>query len=353
MVRIRPVTIRSIGGRLLTSTETTPQELASRFVPDYDRKLFLETDIPWDPQEFYKDFGYFDHDYLRDENGMPLPVKKLTWYQEQFAKMDYGVALKGNKVGMTSSELITDFKTRLLPGKAGCTCLVGAAKLEIANELVMNLKTWINNSPKYSKYLVKRPDFEEFKEEKSKVGTIVVRNPFDQKKKSYIRAIGNSLSSVYSRMKVDRVHITDPSLLKILNQDDYFAGVFSRLANTGGQIKIEGVPLTKVGWFWKICKVLFGLTDNFEDSKTQVEKYLEAKDDYEIPPEIVNVFGKIFVTIDDAVECGVIPAKQREFFRNTMSKAKYDQTFMGKFLDPEGQAFGGSFEVGDHEVESW
>ncbi len=217
----------------MTSGDSNPLELATRYVPDFEKKLHLDFEISRDPQEFYKSFGYFDHDYKRDKKtNLPEKVTELTWYQKEFAKLDYGLMLKGNKVGMTSSELLGDFQTRLLPESAGFDCLVGAAKLEIANELVMKLKTWIANSPRYSKFLVKRPDFEEFREEKSKVGVIVVRNPYNPKKKSKIMAIGNSLSSVYSRMQINRVHITDPSLLKIKKQDDYFAGLLSRLANT-------------------------------------------------------------------------------------------------------------------------
>jgi len=354
VVNLKRVTIRTNKGQIITSGDITSQELAAKYVPDFEKKIHLDMEIPRDPQDFYDSFGHFDHDFNRDPiTKLPTKVTELTWYQYQFAQMDFGLSLKSNKVGMTSSELLGDFQTRLLPESAGFTCLVAAPKLEIANDLVMKLKKWIADSPRYSKFLVKRPDFEDFKEEKSKIGTIVVRNPYNPKKKSYIVAVGNSISSVYSRMQVNRIHITDPSLLKIKKQDDYFAGLFSRLANTGGQIKIEGVPITKIGWFWKMCKVLFNLTDNFEDSKTPAQKFTEAASDYDLPPEIAKVFETVFVTIDDAVESGVIPVHVRDRFKATMSPAKYKQTFMGKFLDPEGGAFDGSFEVGDHKVEQW
>ncbi len=102
-----------------------------------------------------------------------------------------------------------------------------------------------------------------------------------------------------------------------------------------------------------MCKVLFHLTDSFEDSKRPSEKYLEAASDYDIPSEIAEVFETVFVTIDDAVQCSVTPAHVRDLMKKSMSPAKYAQTFMGKFLDPEGGAFDGSFEVGEHEVEQW
>jgi hypothetical protein len=350
---MRLVTIKSKTGRIISSRDITPQEAAYKHIPDFSKKIQLTQAIPRDPQEFYEDFGYFSHDYLRDENKLPIPVKKLTWYQYEFARMNFGVALKSNKVGMTSSELLGDFHTRLLPESAGFDCLVSAPKIEIANELVMKLKKWVANSRKYSKFLIKRPDFEDFGEEKSKIGVLWVRNPYNPQEKSRVIAVGNSLSSVYSRMKVNRIHITDPSLLKIKKQDDYFAGLFSRLANTGGQIKIEGVPLTKIGWFWKICKVLFNLTDTFEDSKSPSEKLVESEDNYEIPSEITNVFDKIKITIEDAVKAGVIPSHVRDRLKMTLPPAKYSQTFMAEFLDPEGSAFAGSFSVGEHTVEEW
>ena len=77
------------------------------------------------------------------------------------------------------------------------------------------------------------------------------------------------------------------------------------------------------------------------------------EDNYEIPSEISKVFDKIRITIDDAVKAGVIPAHVRERFRMTLAPAKYNQTFMAKFLDPEGSAFAGSFEVGTHSMEAW
>ena len=100
--------------------------------------------------------------------------------------------LKSNKIGMTTSEMLCDFWTRLLPQYAGFDCLLCASKLEIANDLLMQLKTLVNNSPKYSKYLIKAPDKLDFQEERSKVGVMYIANPYNPKRKSRIIAIGNS-----------------------------------------------------------------------------------------------------------------------------------------------------------------
>lgn len=342
--------LKTLDGRIVTNQESTIKGMRQKYQPEFMLQMQTRLQIPKTPQGFYEDFGPLKHDFERDEDELPVPVKSLTSYQIGFWNMDYGVALKSNKVGLTTSELLNDFWTRLQPRWAGFDCLVAAPKIEIANELVLKLKQLVNNSPKYSKYLIKRPDFEDFLEEKSKVSVMYIRNPYNSKMRSRIIAVGGSLSSVYSRMGINRIHITDPSLLKIKKQDDYFAGLFSRLANTGGQIKIEGVPMYRTGWFWKLCKALFNITDEFEDSRSPAEM-LEANE-YEIPMEIVSVFEKIKITIDDAVKEGVVPARMREFFKKAMPPAKFRQTFMAEFLEPEGAIYG-KFPEGEHEVEQW
>jgi len=313
----------------------------------------LPFEVPRDHQAFYEHFGLLPHDFNRGEDGLPTPVKKLTWYQLKFMKMNFGVCLKSNKLGMTTSEMIEDFHTRLLPESAGYDCLVVASKQEIANELVMKLKKLVAGSKIYSQFLIKRPDFMEFKEEKTKVGVMVIANPYEPARKSRIIAVGTSLSSVFSRMGINRIHITDPALMKIKKQDDYFAGLFSRIANTGGQIKIEGVPLFRQGWFWKICKTLFHIEDAFEDSRSPAEKINDEADEYELPPEITEIFETMKLTIEDGVAAGVIPPEIRDTLKKSMSPAKYKQTFMAEFLPPEGAAFGGNFGIGEHELEEW
>lgn len=233
----------------------------------------LPFEIPRDEAEFYDHFGHLSHDYKRGPDGLPTKVNKLTWYQLKFMRMNVGICLKGNKMGVTISEMLKDFQTRLLPESAGFDCLIVASKQEIANELVMKLKKLVAQSKNYSQFLIKRPDFMEFKEEKTKVGVMVVANPYQPARKNRIFAVGGSLSSVYSRMGINRIHVTDPALLKMKKQDDFFAGLLSRLANSGGQIKIEGVPLYRTGWFWKMCKVLFHIEDAFEDSRSPEEKF--------------------------------------------------------------------------------
>ena len=324
------------------------------YADDSTHAFDLPFEIPRDNQKFYEHFGYLEHDYNRGPDKLPTKVKKLAPYQLKFADMDFGIALKSNKVGMTTSEMILgDFHTRLLPEYAGFDCLIAHPKQEIANDLVMRLKKLVAASENYSQFLIKRPDFMEFKEEKSKVGVMYIRNPYNPRFNSRIIAVTSSIGSVFSRMRINRIHITDPALMRIKKeQDNYFAGLFARLANTGGQLKIEGVPLSRTGWFWKICKAVFQIEDSFEDSKSDAEKLVELDSDYEIPASIAKVFGKMKITIDDAIAAEVIPAHLKKFYQSIMSPAKFRQTFMAEFLEPEGAVFG-KFEIGEHSVEEW
>ena len=277
-------------GQVLQVKKDTLDEVAREWVEYRTDDKKLSTDIPKTFGEFFADFGYIEHDYNVDPTTKThTKVRQLAPYQLAFADLDYGFMLKSNKIGMTTSELLCDFWTRLLPQYAGFDCLFCASKVEIANDLLMHLKTMVNNSPKYSKYLIKAPNKMDFEEERSKVGVMYIHNPYNPRRKSRIIAIGNSTTSVYSRARVNRIHITDPSRLVLKSQNDYFAGLFSRISNTGGQIKIEGVPgKERSGWFYKMAKAFWNLNDPLEDNKSTTHIWDEAEAEFEMPPGITN-----------------------------------------------------------------
>lgn len=336
-------------GAVLNVNRNTLQQVVHRW-GDLPQQSEVSTDVPTNFADFFRDFGYLEHDYDRDPHTkLPTKVRQLTPYQLHFANLDYGFMLKSNKIGMTTSEMLCDFWTRLLPQYAGFDCLLCASKLEIANDLLMQLKTLVNNSPKYSKYLIKAPDKLDFQEERSKVGVMYIANPYNPKRKSRIIAIGNSTTSVYSRMRVNRIHISDPSRLVIKSQNDYFAGLFSRISNTGGQIKIEGVPgKERSGWFYKMAKALFNLEDTLEDNKATTHIWDENEAEFEIPPEITKIFSTAKVTIWDAVKYGVIPQHTAEFLKATLPPSEFKRTCMAEFALSESAVFSQRPE-GQHE----
>ena len=310
----------------------------------YDINSPKPYEVPTNFREFFQEFGGLEHDGKRGKDNRPLVVKDLAPYQYEFADLRYGFMLKCNKIGMTTSEMLRDFHYLLMPENAGFDILLQAAKIELANELLLNLKTKIQNSPKYRKYMVTRPE-NILREQKSKMKELVIYNPYNPQKPSRILAIGSSMSGTLSRIGIKRIHITDPSTLLVKSQDSFFAGLFSRILNTGGDIKIEGVPgQDRSSWFYRMA-VALDLTKDVIDNRSTAE-IVGADTEYQIPPQVKDVFTTMKVTIDEAIEAGVISQAMKEFMQNTMSPAEFKRICMAEFPPPKGSIFGGDFSEG-------
>ena len=114
----------------------------------YDLNAPPPYEVPADFRTFFQEFGGLEHDGKRDpKTNRPLVVKDLAPYQYEFAELNYGFMLKCNKVGMTTSEMLRDFHYLLMPENAGFDILLQAAKIELANELLLNLKIKIEGVP--------------------------------------------------------------------------------------------------------------------------------------------------------------------------------------------------------------
>ena len=187
---------------------------------------------------------HFD-DFICDLGGI-----ELTPYQSEFAKDDWAVALHANKTGLTTSELLRDFHAMLLPKYVGHVCLFQSSSQKMADYLLFNLIHKIKKSHKYRKFLnFSYPEGDR----------LILLNPW-RNGNSIISACGPSLKSNYDddRMNIIRIHLSDPTSMKVNAQDSYFAELVSRLSNINGQLKIEGMPgETRTGWFWKLCRALF------------------------------------------------------------------------------------------------
>ena len=311
----------------------------------YDLNAPPPYEVPSDFRTFFQEFGGLEHDGKRDpKTNRPLIVKDLAPYQYEFADLNYGFMLKCNKVGMTTSEMLRDFHYLLMPENAGFDILLQAAKIELANELLLNLKIKIQNSPKYRRYMITRPE-NILREQKSKMKELVIYNPYNPQKPSRILAIGSSVSGTLSRIGIKRIHITDPSTLLVKSQDSFFAGLFSRILNTEGAIKIEGVPgQDRSSWFYRMS-VALGLTDDVIDNRSTAE-HVVADAEYQIPPEVKDIFTTMKVTIDDAISAGVISERMKDFMYRTMPHAEFRRICMAEFPAPKGSIFGGDFSEG-------
>ena len=328
------------------------------------KDTYEDYEIPVNFEDWFRDFGGIEHPQKVDVNKQPVKIMKLTPYQIQFAGQRYGVMKKSNKVGLTTSEMLRSFHTRLLPETAGNDCLFTAASEELATILLGSIKYNVAQSPKYNQFMLRKSMQPESSEE-SNMSRMIIKNPYRHNaREGHILALGTSKSTTYSRMNVNRIHISDPSRMVIKDQDDYFAGVFSRVANTSGEIKIEGVPGPRSGWFFKLCQALF---QEDTDSKEQDDQYsgnadqfaMATKDanptivdDYEFPPAMAKIFSASKVTIDHAVKYGLITAEMRQIYKDTMSPAMYKRTYMAEFPPDEDAVFRPADNIGTH-VTGW
>lgn len=304
----------------------------------------LPTDIPDNFRDFFEDFGGILHDKDTDERGLPKVVRTLAPYQYDFAELKYGFMLKCNKVGMTTSECLVDFWKLLTPAFAGFDCVLQASTDNIANELLLKLIVNIRNSVKYHVFI---------DDKHTSATKLTIKNPYNPKRPSHIIPVGQSMSQVYSRMQIKRIHISDPAFLTITTaQNDFFAGLFSRLANTAGDLKVEGVPgKAKSGWFWNMSQALFGYDDElYDQNMSAAEQFTDERAEFEMPEEVREVFTTMKVTIDDAVDNNVIPKSYKEFLKKTLPQEQYRRICMAEWAESQGQIFQGTFEEGGYDA---
>lgn len=303
------------------------------------KNKYRDDEIPCDFDDFVRDFGGIEHPTEIDNyTKSPKMITKFTPYQSYFAKLDWGVALKANKAGLTSSELLRDFHTRLLPEYAGSICLFQSGSQELANMLLASLEDKIKKSKKYRKFLITNFDQND---------RLLILNPYHNSN-SMILACDCSLRGDYNRMDVSRVHLSDPARMEVIAQDDYFAGLVSRLHNMSGQFKIEGVPGPRSGWFWKLWQAL-----HHEDAEnhTRCNCNNDYLTDYEFPKEIIRNFTAVKITIDEAVVCGVISNQQRAFLKASLTPELYRRTCMAEFPQKEEHVFQSPNTYGDHTAK--
>jgi hypothetical protein len=229
---------------------------------DYNANIPLPAQIPTDPQQFYRSFGYLEHPVTR------APVKELTPYQlavwEALQTHKRVLAVKSNKVGLTTSTLLMDCQLAILPSSNPLSCrgydqLVIAQTKDHAREHLRTLRKLLTNSKRYSPFLIDRPTevSEEdptaaMRAEQSKTSVIYLRNPDNERQPSRIIALGaNSEGSILSWRNVKHVHISDITVAEV----DYTGALnaaFTRLANTNGSMLIETIPNGAVGKIYEM-----------------------------------------------------------------------------------------------------
>jgi hypothetical protein len=264
--------------------------------------------------------------------------------------MKRGVMLKTNKAGVTTSEAITgDFRTRLIPESAGYDVLLVGQNQFMADQHLLDLKRDILNSKTARPFMITNPQAFGLKEEKSKMRMLYVYNPYRPEKPSRIISMGFSEALAYSWKNVNRLHISDPGQIARTQQLQFFSALYSRLSNTEGDIKIEGVAGYRKGYFWDLCRKLFHLEDAYEEQKDFEDPERQAELNIEDEANIASSFETIRITADDAIKAEIMTPQWLEYMRGILPKEEFMRIYYTIFAQPEGAVFG-DWKRGDHEA---
>lgn len=206
--------------------------------------------IPTDPREFYNDFGKLRHDETGEIIVELTPYQYAIWKLSQ--KYHRLICVKPQKSGVSTSVLLQDFQDVILPGRGrGKDVLVAGQTEEASYEHISSLKRAIATSDKYRKYLITEAKELFFKEEKTKMGVIYIKNPDNPFRPSRIIAVPFQESSFWSRKQTYRVHLSDPAVTRVKKDDRIYALAFSRVANTNGYVIVESPPRGQHNGFFK------------------------------------------------------------------------------------------------------
>ena len=264
-------------------------------------------DIPQDPQEFYEDFGYLEHQRTGEV------VKHLTDYQYDIWKCPAKSVLvaKSQKTGITTSELLHDFQEMITIGR-GKDMLMVAQTAKIAQDHLYTLKRMLIDSDKYRKYLITKSKELYFAEEKTKIGTVFLKNADNPFRPMRIMALPFRKESIWSWKQIIREHVSDPAVATVVDDESVYSALTSRLTNTDGRMMIEGPPVGPYGFFYR-------LHEQYKDN--------------------ANARFQVFnVTVYDAREEGLVTQDQIDQYRQQLGP-KFPITYEASFVEGVGNVF--------------
>jgi hypothetical protein len=286
--------------------EQYENELEKEFKSDLPYYIEKE-DIPEDPQEFYQDFGYLEHPRTMQ------PITELTPYQYKIwnSKAKTVIVVKPQKTGVTTSVLLQDFQTAITKGK-GRDILIIAQTMGHAIEHINTLKRLILNSPKYRKYLITTSKEMYFREEKTKLGAVYIKNPDNPFRPSRIIAVPFSVHGVWSWKNVYRIHMSDVAATETIDDKQVYDAAGTRFASTEGFWLIESPPNGTHNYYFELY-----------------EKYK-----YNTDPTV----QVITVDIEEAINHKVVSREFIESEKNRLGHMWY-KFYGSSFLETEGNFF--------------
>ena len=157
-----------------------------------------------DPKLFYHSFGLLTHPFTKQK------VENLTGYQYQFwksiLKNKYNIAIKSNKIGLSTTCLITLFQDCMMKEGAGNEKLVICQTQQMAKEHLYTLRQLLLNSDNFKHTLIMRPGKYLLKDEVTKITQLFIYNPYNPSRPTRVIGLGAS-SSIVSFMEECRLHL--------------------------------------------------------------------------------------------------------------------------------------------------
>lgn len=230
--------------------------------------------VPRDPHKFYDMFGHLFHDQTKKE------VTELADFQYEFWQSildnQYNIAIKSNKIGLSTVALMALFQNCLLFKSSGNEKIVTAQKLEMAKEHLYTLRNMILNSKIFSRFLITSSSKLLSKDEVTKTTTLFIHNPYNPSRPTRIISVGASAGSTVSWKRVDFALISDIAASH-KQYDQILNGLFTRLAITRGKMVIETIPsLSTMGRVYEIFINAKKGTNGFKWFKLPVEVAIRA-----------------------------------------------------------------------------
>ncbi len=307
--------------------KTTLQQIYEDWQNEQDKTFktevpyYIEKEhIPLDPAEFYKDFGYLEHPRTLE------PIEHLTEYQYKIwntsNKAKTTIVVKPQKTGVTTSCLLQDFQTAITTGKGRDILIIGQT-LGHAIEHIHTLKRLIVNSEKYRKYLITKSSEMYFKEEKTKLGSIYIKNPDNPFRPSRIIATPFSVHGVWSWKNIFRIHMSDVAATETIDDKSVYEAAGTRFASTEGFWLIESPPNGTHNYYFE----LYEKYKSNEDPSAQV----------------------IIVNIDDAIRNKVVSQEFIDSERKRLGHIWF-KYYGSQFIESSGNLF--SIESIDRAVEA-
>lgn len=226
-----------------------------------------------EPHLFYTSFGQFIHPFTKKH------VKRLTEYQYDFWRSildnKYNIAIKSNKIGLSTMCLVALFQNCMLRDSAGHEKLLIAQTQQMAKEHLYTLRQLLLNSDTFKSSLIMRPSKYLLKDEVSKVTQMFLHNPYDPGKPTRIIAMGATAASSVSWKNVDFIYISDITKAAI-DYTEVIDGAFTRLAMSRGRMVIETIPRGPRGKVYEIWQNALARKNDFKWFKFPIEMAIDA-----------------------------------------------------------------------------